>query len=64
METSAKARINVDEAFYDLVREIRRYNREVQSSSTGASGRNGPLKPIDIDDGDQQAGCCSKCAVM
>ncbi|KAH8686219.1 ras-like GTPase Ras1 [Ilyonectria robusta] len=64
IETSAKARINVEKAFYDLVREIRRYNREMQSSSTGAGGRNGPLKPIDIDDGDQQAGCCSKCVVM
>ncbi|KAF3125062.1 Ras GTPase [Orbilia oligospora] len=26
-ETSAKARINVDESFYELVREIRRYNK-------------------------------------
>ncbi|KAI8868547.1 ras protein, partial [Ramicandelaber brevisporus] len=28
IETSAKLRVNVDEAFYGLVREIRRYNRE------------------------------------
>lgn len=28
VETSAKHRVNVDEAFYDLVREIRRYNKE------------------------------------
>ena len=27
-ETSAKARINVEEAFYDLVREIRKYNNK------------------------------------
>ncbi|KAF3907482.1 hypothetical protein AA313_de0200353 [Arthrobotrys entomopaga] len=27
METSAKARINVDECFYELVREIRKYNK-------------------------------------
>lgn len=27
IETSAKLRINVDEAFTDLVREIRRYNK-------------------------------------
>lgn len=27
IETSAKLRINVDEAFSDLVREIRRYNK-------------------------------------
>ncbi|CAG8668392.1 9795_t:CDS:2, partial [Acaulospora colombiana] len=30
IETSAKQRINVDEAFYNLVREIRRYNKEQQ----------------------------------
>ncbi len=28
IESSAKQRINVDEAFYNLVREIRRYNKE------------------------------------
>ena len=28
IETSAKSRINVDNAFYDIVREIRRYNKE------------------------------------
>ena len=28
LEVSAKARINVEEAFYDLVREIRIYNRQ------------------------------------
>jgi GTPase KRas protein len=27
IETSAKQRINVDEAFYNLVREIRKYNK-------------------------------------
>ena len=27
-ETSAKARINVEEAFYELVREIRKYNNK------------------------------------
>lgn len=29
VETSAKQRINVDEAFYTLVREIRRYNKVI-----------------------------------
>jgi len=28
IETSAKQKINVDEAFYELVREIRRFNKE------------------------------------
>ena len=29
IEASAKQRVNVDEAFYSLVREIRRYNKEL-----------------------------------
>ncbi|KAF9187407.1 Ras GTPase [Mortierella polycephala] len=32
IETSAKQRINVDEAFYNLVREIRRFNKETHNS--------------------------------
>jgi GTPase KRas len=31
IETSAKQRINVDEAFSQLVREIRKYNRVCES---------------------------------
>lgn len=38
IETSAKQRINVDEAFYNLVREIRRFNREQQNGRPGAPG--------------------------
>ncbi|ORY06176.1 ras-domain-containing protein [Basidiobolus meristosporus CBS 931.73] len=37
IETSAKQRINVDEAFYNIVREIRRYNKESQGPSGGHS---------------------------
>lgn len=33
-ETSAKSRINVEEAFFDLVREIRKFN----SSNTTTTG--------------------------
>jgi len=35
VETSAKQRVNVDESFNDLVREIRRYNKEQASSRPG-----------------------------
>ncbi|KAM3443354.1 hypothetical protein MY4824_000657 [Beauveria thailandica] len=67
IETSAKSRINVDQAFYDIVREIRRFNREMQGYSTGSgggSGLNGPAKQMDIDDGGREAGCCAKCVIM
>ncbi|PHH70453.1 hypothetical protein CDD83_5433 [Cordyceps sp. RAO-2017] len=68
IETSAKSRSNVDKAFYDIVREIRRYNREMQGYSTGSggnSGMNGPPKQnIDMEDGDREPGCCAKCVIM
>jgi len=67
IETSAKSRINVDRAFYDIVREIRRYNREMQGYSTGSggnSGMGGPPKPMEMDNGEREAGCCSRCVVM
>ncbi|KAK9458505.1 ras family-domain-containing protein [Lipomyces oligophaga] len=41
IETSAKQRINVDEAFYNLVREIRRYNREQNGGSTPTEATTG-----------------------
>ncbi|KAG4302312.1 hypothetical protein PCANB_001596 [Pneumocystis canis] len=39
IETSAKQRINVEEAFYTLVREIRRYNKEYSGGRTSNAGR-------------------------
>jgi hypothetical protein len=39
LETSAKARINVEEAFYEVVREIRKWN--AGSGLTGGSGSTG-----------------------
>lgn len=49
IETSAKARINVDESFHELVRTIRKFNKEsypvanagTSSNSMGASGNGG-----------------------
>ncbi|KAL1865433.1 hypothetical protein VTK73DRAFT_5247 [Phialemonium thermophilum] len=66
IETSAKSRINVDKAFYDIVREIRRYNREMQGYSTGSgtSNNGGPTNKLEVSDNDAEAGCCSKCVVM
>jgi len=65
IETSAKSRINVDNAFYDIVREIRRYNKEM-SSYTGApssgAGQNG-IQKMGVEDEGEKKGCCS-CAVM
>ncbi|KAG2181314.1 hypothetical protein INT43_008897 [Umbelopsis isabellina] len=37
IETSAKQRVNVDEAFYHVVREIRRFNKEQQNKDQGHS---------------------------
>lgn len=65
IETSAKSRINVDNAFYDIVREIRRYNKEMSSYPSGApSGSNGPKNEMEMGDGDSSRRCCGKCAIM
>ncbi|MCJ1283354.1 Ras GTPase [Xylographa opegraphella] len=66
IETSAKSRINVDNAFYEIVREIRRYNKEMSSYTSGTqSGANGPIKPMEMSDPGQSRGCCGgKCVVM
>ncbi|CAG8501098.1 5106_t:CDS:2 [Ambispora gerdemannii] len=60
IETSAKQRINVDEAFYNLVREIRKYNKEQQYGGRGQQNglnNNGEFPPED-----DNRGCC--CVVM
>lgn len=67
METSAKSRINVEASFYELVREIRKYNREMSSGYGGgapALGATAPNHKFDMDHGEQNAGCCSRCVVM
>lgn len=66
IETSAKSRINVDNAFYDIVREIRRYNKEMSSytgAPSGAPGQNGIAKMGVEDDSEKKGGCCG-CTVM
>ncbi len=66
IETSAKSRINVENAFYDLVREIRRYNREMSGYSGIAPplGAHGPGQKLEMDHQNDSAGCCSRCVVM
>jgi len=66
IETSAKSRINVDNAFYDLVREIRRYNREMSGYGGGAPalGSHAPGHKLEMGDQGEKAGCCSRCVVM
>ncbi|KAJ1660869.1 RAS1 protein [Dispira parvispora] len=60
METSAKVRINVDEAFYSLVREIRRFHKEAQLApgqiaSVSANARNAEAE-------ESSSSCC--CVLM
>ncbi|TKA76269.1 hypothetical protein B0A55_01847 [Friedmanniomyces simplex] len=64
IETSAKSRINVDNAFYDIVREIRKYNRDMSGYPGGSGSKsNGPHDKMEMDGQDHEAGCC-RCAVM
>ncbi|GAA5966593.1 hypothetical protein JCM3765_005667 [Sporobolomyces pararoseus] len=72
IETSAKARRNVDECFQELVREIRRYNKDQAAGRPGgASGggqgggqlnSNGQPHQFQQEES-SQAGCCS-CVIL
>ncbi|CAJ2513910.1 Uu.00g020290.m01.CDS01 [Anthostomella pinea] len=65
IETSAKSRIHVEDAFFEVVREIREYDRKLGGRTS--RGGTGPLtgnKEMGIDDGEPQAGCCSKCVIL
>jgi len=64
METSAKQPINVDEAFYSVVREIRKYNKEQKDIRPAGGPRMGPTS-MDHSDEPQSAGCCGGgCVVL
>ncbi|KAI8093335.1 ras-like protein 3 [Halteromyces radiatus] len=58
METSAKQRINVDDSFYEVVREIRRMNKREQENSRSKSGQRDQYE-LEKDSG----GCCG-CVLM
>ncbi|KAL6719268.1 RAS1 protein [Lecanora helva] len=63
IETSAKSRINVDNAFYNIVREIRRYNKEMTNYTPG-NGSAG-AGPGPQNEKPQSTGCCGgRCIVM
>ena len=68
VETSAKQRVNVDEAFNDLVREIRRFMREETSyrgvSSQEVPGQNGMLAADSLRDSGVDKSCCKGCVMM
>lgn len=67
IETSAKSRLNVDTAFYDLVREIRRYNKEMSTypSGPGALSARTPEGKLDMNDPGEGADCCGgRCIIM
>ncbi|KAJ7265795.1 ras family-domain-containing protein [Mycena rebaudengoi] len=66
IETSAKQRINVDEAFINLVREIRKYNKEQQTGRPvlpGGGGSGGNYGGPDASE-NHSGGCCSGCVVL
>ncbi|KAK4051856.1 RAS1 protein [Microbotryomycetes sp. JL201] len=63
IETSAKQRLNVDEAFSTLVREIRKYNKEQAAGRPGAPSGSTPGQFSTHKD-QEQAGCCGGCVIL
>lgn len=69
IETSAKSRINVDNAFFDIVREIRRYNKQMAGNFEGGGGggqggNGGPQSKMEMGEGESGRGCCGSCVLM
>ncbi|KAF2395688.1 ras small monomeric GTPase rasa [Trichodelitschia bisporula] len=62
VETSAKSRRNVDQAFYEIVREIRRYNKEMSSYPSGVPAQS-PQGKMEMD-GEREGKTCGCCTVM
>jgi GTPase KRas protein len=72
LETSARLRINVDETFVEIVREIKRHNKVRQEQNTGGKpSRKGSLmgSPHHVPmmdtqtEGGHHDGCCSRCVL-
>jgi len=66
IETSAKQRTNVDEAFSILVREIRKYNKELQTGRPQIMGGGGNSSGGygGQDEHEPPTGCCNCCVVL
>jgi GTPase KRas protein len=69
IETSAKSRINVDNAFFDIVREIRHYNKQMagnfEGGGGGQGGNGGPQGKMEMGEGgENNRGCCGSCVLM
>ncbi|KAF9459965.1 24 kDa ras-like protein [Collybia nuda] len=66
IETSAKLRINVDEAFGDCVREIRRHNKELKNGRPGNYKVVGGIPGTYDHTGQEEehGNCCSGCVVL
>ncbi|KAL5530641.1 RAS1 [Sanghuangporus sanghuang] len=60
-ESSAKLRVNVDEAFVELVREIRRYNR-MQHIGLRDGYEKGPYNSNEQEE--IRKGCCGGCVIV
>ena len=58
VETSAKQRVRVDDTFYDVVREIRRMNKEQEGRSKA-----GQREAFEMSENSNSSGCCG-CVLM
>jgi len=69
IETSAKSRMHVDNAFHNIVREIRRYNKDMSSynphAQAAAGGPRNSRNAETYGEKEDSAGCCGgRCVVM
>lgn len=60
IESSAKFRINVEESFYEVVRDIRRYNKnqEINSNRQSAQNQNGNGQNSGAHNDNASSKCC------
>lgn len=65
IETSARTNVNVEEAFHDIVREIRKYNKDMSSHPTGQHGNasNGNSRQYYDDEKNPGPKCCG-CTIL